>query len=347
MKKSKYLNFFLVVVFILLSINVNAQIIPHLNHSIGEGNLIYSSTFQLAWNELSDNVIKDEIKLNKSEELVNELNKRIFTKDALSEDSYLVFSGDLIKENINKFNKKITKKFGNEMALIEDSPNPLSKVVYAYLYKNLMFQTQFEKTESIDFKVSNNHEEKIKSFGIENYKENEHFEIAKQVKVFNYKNNDNFIIQLNSLKIKSDKIILAKIKPQETLAETVNYVLENLKNGEPLKEKDILRIPEISFDKEYEFSELKNALFLNKGWKSWYIEEAKQWIKFDLNKQGAVLKSVAKMQMTRLAMNINNNVPKNLTFNKPFLLMLKEEGENEPYLVIWINDVNILVNDKS
>jgi hypothetical protein len=52
-------------------------------------NIIYCSTFQLAWNELRNNIVKEDIKLQGGENSVAKLNNALSTKNDISESNYV------------------------------------------------------------------------------------------------------------------------------------------------------------------------------------------------------------------------------------------------------------------
>lgn len=79
---------------------------PVLDWPIEEGkNVIWCSTFQLAWNELRDGMVGEDVLLNGGPEWVSILNKKPATKDDLSGDSYVALVGwatDNIVARINE-----------------------------------------------------------------------------------------------------------------------------------------------------------------------------------------------------------------------------------------------------
>lgn len=123
-------------------------IIPHMEEPISPGkNLIYCSTFQIAWSELQDNLIREEVRLSGAPHMAQLLNKQLSTKDDLSEDCYLATAGEFTAEFVERLHKTLNDKFGEDappklQVSIPESLKPF--LAYAYLYKNLEFPTEFE-----------------------------------------------------------------------------------------------------------------------------------------------------------------------------------------------------------
>ena len=73
---------------------IKANLTPVYSGTIGENdiNTIWVGSFQLAWNELIE-YMGFEIEFEEDSQMVNELNKKLFTKDMLSEKDYYVKVG--------------------------------------------------------------------------------------------------------------------------------------------------------------------------------------------------------------------------------------------------------------
>jgi len=313
---------------------------PHLYQKIIKGtNLLYCSTFQLAWNELKDKIIKEDIKLVNEPSMVSILNKKYASKADLSENSYVATAGYGKEDIIAKINKSLNNKFGKESPKVKDKLNPEDIIAYAYLYKNLVFNPAFEDLKNpIKFNSSNN----VKAFGIEKFEE-KHNKIAEQITIPYYKNSDEFIVKLTP-KGSKDEIFLAKIQPKTTLADTLKFAESKniLWSKESLEEGDTLQIPKFDFEINKSYDELVGKKLLNKYFARYYIAKAIQNTSFKLNEKGAILKSEAKIIM-ELTCIPTQKESKKLIFDKPFLVYLKEKHGKAPYLVIWIDNIDLLV----
>ena len=106
----------------------------------------------------------------------------------------------------------------------------------------------------------------------------------------------------------------------------------------PLSESDVntLYIPKVMFDIKHEYRELKNKLFMNKGFEEYFIIQALQKIYFKLDEKGANLMSYAFIAG-------GTGLPRSLVFNKAFLIILKQKDSSLPYLAIWVANPEIMV----
>lgn len=327
----------------------NTVISSHMEHEIIENkNIIYCSTFQLAWNELYENIIGEKISLKDEPDMVKYLNKRLSTKSDLSENCYVAVSGFGHENIAEKINQELKAKFGESADLFtefadqftdEDSESFLT--TFSALLKNLEFETAFIGKYEIDFE-SNNENNTVKAFGLREYDDSKlHNELVKQVSIlfYDYESSD-CIISLHTKSI-NDEIILAKISPQNTLLETINFVLSKTENITPEKLNlfDSLYIPKVIFHIEHDYNELIGKIFMNKGFEALYIDKAKQEIYFKFDEKGASLRSAAGAAASGMSKMV-----KHIIFDKPFLLLLKEKNAKYPYLVIWIGNNELLIN---
>ncbi|SMC15980.1 hypothetical protein SAMN02745134_00002 [Clostridium acidisoli DSM 12555] len=195
----------------------NTIIIPYMNSQIVTGNnLVYCSTFQLAWNELKDNIIKGNIIIDGNPAGVNFLNEGLSTKNDISEKYYLAMAGYNKDDIIGKINRNLKEKFGGSAPKVtEKLVYPEDILAYSYLNVDLQFMYKFnELNQPINFKNT-----KVKAFGIKKYNYSD-AKIGNQVNILYYKNDSDFIINLKTQNSK-DEIILANINPQNTLLDTI------------------------------------------------------------------------------------------------------------------------------
>jgi hypothetical protein len=357
-------------------------ITPHMEQIISPGkNLIYCSTFQIAWNELQDKLIKEEIRLKGDPLMAELLNKQLSTKSDLSEDGYTAMADKFTPEFVERLHKALKEKFGKEAppklkVNIPESLKPF--LAYAYLYKNLEFPTEFESLPLPMIFRSGGEETGVEGFGISGDASGEQsVRLHKQVLVidgptspfdyFKFKDEDKddddpatkllkrikskrdstdsarsrkYIDIILQLKCKSedDEMILALIKPEDSLMGTIEEVMERVRNSEPyaMGERDRLSIPKLDFSINHSFKELTGCYFENKGWEDWFIGMALQWIRFRLTEKGALLKSEAKIMAIR-------GIPHSYAFNKPFLIYLRHKDAKYPYFAMWVDNAELML----
>ena len=222
-------------------------------------NLIYCSTFQMAWNELCNKYAMGTLEIKDAPDYVEKLNELYKQKPLLDEDSYLAMSGTGAENILDKINKAVKKKFGH---LNKDELPPkfnfpvgfLDIVAFAYLYKNLEFEIPFDITKPIYMNCQNKIF-KAETFGF-NLNRNLEKKLDKQFKLLYYKETtteNNFhsaevVIKLIS-KSTTDEIIISTVQSGQTMKETY----ERINNVINLPEKDsvdviLLQIPKINFN---------------------------------------------------------------------------------------------------
>jgi len=309
-------------------------------------NIIYSSTFQIAWNRLKNDVINEDIKVEKPVEIVPFLNKGLSSEADISEKDYLAMAGFVRDDIVGKINRDLKRKFGFDALLLDatqyDDPDII--LAYAYLNKNLQFENPFEDFKHpITFYTERGREE-IEGFGIHKYSSKpEHSKIKKQVEILHYENQRNFIIRLNS-KSTDDEIILAKIAPEKTLLKTFEKINSKISGCRPmyLEKNDILQIPKFNLALIHSYSSLLGVHLANKGFEDYFFYQATQNINFKLDESGAKVKSES-----RIALKKGGGITfKILIFNSPFLLYVKKKDGKYPYLVMWIENTELMVKSK-
>lgn len=309
---------------------------PHLEQGITGGmNVLWCSTFQLAWNELCE-LNGGAVNMTPSSSMVSILNKKGSSKKDLNEESYVAMAG-LADEGIyEKIRKALADKFkGHAEPELFDSTPRMGWVVYAYLFKELPFRwafTRFHENLGFDGYL-------VDSFGIAQFLDDQADEVkmAGQVVVLDHKNNDEFIVELKS-RSPDDRLILAKVPPQKTLAATIAAVERRVAGATPshIREMEDLFIPVLNFDILRRYPELCSRPIRspNKRLDGTGIGLAAQSIRFRLDERGAVLKSEVVFA--------KGETPRNLVFDKPFLILLKRREAAHPYFALWVGNAELL-----
>lgn len=302
-------------------------------------NMIWVGSFQIAWNELIDKLGQPITFYNYESELANELNKKSFTKDMISEDYYYIKVSESYPKLKNEILNDIEEKFGvdNRSILnnISFEKNDDNIIIYSKLKKNFEFLEKFDDLGGILFY---NTENKVNCFGI-NKKSNEN--IYKNIDILCYeeKNLNYYGVKLNT---KNDDEIFLYVTKKDGSFEKVFTELENNSknfNGNRKFEKiDELIIPKmnISFDIEYEElceKEIKNT-------QGMYISKAIQNINFQIDASGGKVDSEA--LITTDYMNATDIDTRFFNFCKPFYIFIKEKNKEKPYFAMRIDNIECL-----
>lgn len=315
-------------------------ITPYLQDEIVEGkNLVFCSSFQIAWDILSDEIIKEPLRLEGQPEMENLLNQRLTGAKDVSADCYFALAGLNRDGIIKKIKQGLKAKFNLAPQTDISLQRPDDILVYAFLLKDLKFEHKFE---SLGMAILFKGDDRVKAFGIEKYTFNEQqVKIAEQVALMDYRNENDFIITLKSGS-PQDEIVLAKVTPEKTLLETVKSVFRRLHttSSMDLERNDTLQIPKLDFDILREYSEIAGRKVLNTRFSGYSISKAIQSIRFKLDEEGAFLKSETAISLSKSA-----SMPRWLVFDRPFLLCLKEKNGQYPYFVMWVDNAELLVRD--
>ncbi len=304
---------------------------PHLECRITPGkNVLWCATFQIAWNELYD-LLGGPIQWNGAPEMVDILNKRPVTRRDLDETSYVVMAGYTPADS-NDIRQKISGELGRkfkgtanpELLCLLDPLPPGLWATYAYLFKELPFEWAFKRMgKGLLFAGR-----EVEKFGIWQFLKQQKDEVraASQVLVYNQRSKDDSILELKT-QSKSDRLILAKIPPSRTLAETVVHVHDRLAQSTPdsMQEDSDLFIPVIDFDVLCDYRNSLGGRFAITA----------QQTRFRLDERRAVLKSEAVAAAAR--------VDTNLVFDKPFLVMIQRTDAAQPYFALWVANAELLV----
>lgn len=298
-----------------------------------QNNTIWCGTFNLIWNDLKNNLAKQDIKFSKQTTTVENLNLGTFTEKNLNEESYYKVVKPTSIELKKEIEKNIKTKFNEKSDILNnmnwENSNGKDYTLYTMLKKEFEFPYTFDELENDKFKTTEN----IKYFGITH---NSDPKLYNQVKVLYYENPDNFAIKL--ITKTDDEIILTKGSNKKTLKEVYEEIKEKADEFKEEKEftsKDELKIPYINIKIKKEFTHLENQLFYFSNGEKYEIKEAIQTISLEINKKGGKIKSEAGMGIK----NTSASQERHFVLNNTFIIFLKEKNKNLPYFGAKIEDI--------
>lgn len=312
-------------------------ITAHMEENItNDKNLIFCNTFQLAWNELKQTVVKGDVFIENDPSMVKYLNKSLSSKNDLSKEFYVALAGMKKDDIIKKINNELKDKFDGEApTVVENMQRDDDIFAYAFLLKDLQFNKVFENLKDTLFFNGT----KVQCFGIKDY-EAKNREMAEQVDVKDYISNSDFIIGLKA-KNSTDEIILGEVEPKSNLMETYKNIEARIKSGSSAKLAygDKLMIPKFDFNIKHSYEELLGKNIKNKGFEDYFIIKAMQETRFKLDEKGVKLRSEARIGASKSAPVQG----KQLIFNKPFIFYMKEKGAEYPYFMMWVDNSEIML----
>lgn len=324
------------------------EVLPHLAGPLqADRNSIYCATFQLAWDDFRHFVGGNPL-LEGRPSMAAALNGPAFPRSALSPTSYVARMG-LVSEGIrDKIAAEMAEKFPGVTPSLSGDAGPGDFVAYAYLQKNLPFQVRFDRVvEPLVFHGAAG-DVKVEGFGFKELASasGDTDKLWEQVNVLYYQSDEEFVLRLRP---KTDEIVLAKIRPRATLGETLRTVQELIgRTPKPVDRPQLnggeeLLVPRLRFNVLRRYGELTDRHLENSGKEDWRILKAEQVVRFLLNESGARLESEAVLEAALDSMPLAPPPPpRHFVLDRPFLLYLKEATAEQPYLVIWVANAELM-----
>ncbi|HEX42200.1 MAG TPA: hypothetical protein ENN81_09090 [Phycisphaerales bacterium] len=317
----------------------------HLEQEIApDRNVLYCATFQLAWNELCD-YFGCEIHMPDEHPMVAVLNKRAITSMDLDPNSYIALAGINSDEFFLHAEQMLKGRFGPRASPIlldiaRDQAPRNYWITYAYLFKELRFRYPFDRLpEPLFFGQS---PVQCFGFGPPGRRSVVAGWALSQVRICDFVGEDDFIVSL-SLESSEDRLYLAKVAPLARLDQTIESVMARIR--EPQFRHVVprtMKVPLLNFDLMRSFTELlgKPLRLTNPDREEAPFVIARQRIRFRFDEKGAVLLSEALGAGGGLPDDPPK--PKDLIFDRPFLIMLAREGTANPYFVLWVANAELL-----
>jgi len=314
-------------------------------------NVLWCGTLQLAWNKAID-LVGEKLHFANQPPIVDLLNRQDFTGADLDPGSYVAladFERNNVEDEIRAALQKTFLGAASPELIPPKSPHPGPDdfVAYAYLYKNLSFPLPFEEIEQpLQFGGKS-----VESFGFMENRDKLPAAVFGQVSIYDYQSPDDFIIKLKT-KSPDDQLILAKITPGATLDATIADVLKRMTpdKRETALKRDELAVPKLNFDLRKDFNDLV-GLVLQPGpdakiKNKLVVTEVKQLVRFQLNENGAILKSEAAIAMAESIAFENPPKTHIMIFDKPVLILMKRANTDHPYFALWVGNPSLLVAAK-
>lgn len=304
-------------------------------------NSIWCGAFQLAWNNLLDDVAKDNTIDSVNVELINNLNKRSFLEDNLSKTNYYINLGLKTQKLKTEISNSIKKQFNlnsdtidildwNNKTLNDPKDANYSRyLLYVLLSKDLKFTKEFSALDNERFGSILN----VKYFGIDSSSSTD---VRNQVEVLYYDEDGNYAISLTTSK--KDEIILAKNSMKTTFEDIYDEVEAKSKSyiGDTVfGENDTLKIPVINLDLVKQYEELNELEFETNKKATGILQDNLQAIQIKLD--GSSEKADAKK--TEETEDIT--VEREFAFNDEFTIFIRESGKEKPYLAANIANISL------
>lgn len=297
---------------------------------------IWCGTFQLIWNDLKNDLAKQDIIFVPQLKVAENLNKQTFTTDDISEEYYYKKIGSPSLKLKAEIEKAIKDRFNETSDILDDfeweGKSPEDYFLYVMLKKEFEFEKAFEELEKGKFASFDN----VTYFGI---KSNDMDELRKQVEVLYYNSENDFTIKLKTKQ--EDEVILVKNPQGKTFNEiyiNTQKEADNYKGKKVLQEGEKIKVPNIKLKEKNEITEIQGKPFSFSNGDSYIIEKALQTIEFELDRKGGKIKSEAGMTVLKNSISLSEEI-RQFYLDDTFAIFLKEEGKDTPYFAGRIDDI--------
>lgn len=313
---------------------------------------VYCATVQLAWDLLRPAAAQPVV-VTKESSLTDSLNSNPFPRDALSADDYFAGVSGLDSGSSAELFENFRQRFPNAPAeLLANRTGLTGTRILTYLQKSLPFLEALERFPApLSFKQGDE-ATNVNSFGSPAGDEKDDKPVFKDVvEICDFVGRDDFIVRLKSDSVRSDEIILARIRPEETLRKTWNTVADRIhKPAAPqvvrdLRRMDHLQIPILSFGVTSPLEDLIGLGIPTPTKPDRFIADARQTMRFRLDENGAELIADTQMVVGEFGEDepaFDAQKPRELVFDGPFLLALKEKSATVPYFLAWIGNADLM-----
>ena len=299
-----------------------------------DGNYVWGGAMNLAWNELSSNLIKDKIKVETADPttlaMVNQFNNSLFTKNDLDLYSYYIKSG-FGQKTVDAINKETRKKFPSKsFAALTGNFVDRDIIAYAYFSKQVFYPIPFTKTETT-FEGT-----PVAGFYAWKHEEREN------VRIIQYTSDERFIVSLK-LKDDSDQLILAKGYDMNDPEMVVAEIDQNIdKYPDYMERMDNFAAPKLNLDYHRDYKELIGKQLANEGFGDYVIGQMFENMRFTMDEKGAKVENEGAIVPVAVSFDPNEPRPRHLELNKPFWLVMKRKGSKNPYFILGINNTALM-----
>jgi len=332
-------------------------------------NVIWCSTFQMAWDMLKQYIIGEPVEIPGAEMLADSLNKSEFSDTNIDYESYFAAAGFLGDGIIAEIHDEMTQLFPSEPAPAFDDINalpPETIIAYSYLNADIEFEYPFYAgNDEFNFQDSNGMVTEVASFCTRTDSDSSNM-VREQVDVLYYNKDEQtgqteFAVDLCRY-TNPYQVVLACVPQQNTLGETVDNAEQKISeftqdpNYEQVRKlqpavtggrfgerpAEALTVPDVLYKLTHHFAELEGKAIVNQPWldQGYYIHKAMQMIDFTLGRTGVVLKSDAVIVIPPLGIDTGL---RRFDFNRPFLIYIKKrEPAASPFFVMWVDNAELM-----
>lgn len=313
----------------------NLDVLATMDSKSTSSNQVWVGTFQLVWNDLMDELLKQPIEfVNGKSQMAEDLNKQSFKAENISEDAYYKKWGLASKKLKKEIEKGIKDKFNEKSDILDNfdwTPEDGHYILYAMLKKDFEYAKALNKLKPEAFKGS---EGDVEYFGILKSSKTRARDI---VNVLFYNDMNDFAVSLKTKQ--NDVVYLYRTNDNKTFSEyyaDMNKKANVSKTNREFTKNDELKIPNLDFKTETLFGELCNKAIKNSDL---VIAKAIETVEFKMDNVGVKLKSEAGIEMMRVSLEPPQK-SRYFYLTGQYVIFLQDK--NKPYFALKVADAKAL-----
>ncbi|MBL8819686.1 MAG: DUF1559 domain-containing protein [Planctomyces sp.] len=317
---------------------------------VTDRNYLYCATFRIAWDGLRQTP-GSPVNLKPMSPISSELNRLAYSRNNLDPDTY--FAATVDSTDAAKMKDELQQRFPGAAGPTTSPADEKAKglVIFAYLLKSLPFADAFDGNTTPLLFPDNSTKTRVASFGGSPGRY--------QVHIADYRTDEDFIIELKT-ESKRDVMLLAKIPAESTMQATIDRILKRVTSPNPLHTRftlewnEDLLIPKLSFNIRKSYDQLLGCELVDRPISKdqsenvELISQAEQATAFVLNERGAKLESTAEIE--GFVSEFGDDAPpppppkiRKFHFDRPYLVLLREQQSSEPYFAVWIANTELML----
>lgn len=295
---------------------INVKLLPTIVSKL-EDNSIYSPTIQLNWNDLKKENNGDVVFIgDENNQTVRELNLETFKDSDISDSLYYKKYGFATPSLKKEIETEIYNKFKETSSILDDftfEEGSKDYFFYSMLFKEFKFLKPFDK-------LTND------TFGI---KESSNSELDNNLEVLFYYS-DSYAVLLKTTT--GDEVILYKGDRRDSFIDTYNAIAKNEKSK--FLASDTISIHDLDFKVKQEYKDLEGHKIKLID-EEYLLSKVVQTVEFKIDNEGGKVKSEAGMNLKSTSLEGGRH----FDFTDNYMIFIKEETKEIPYLMININDI--------
>jgi hypothetical protein len=322
----------------------STAVLPHLDAPFPAGsNALWCATFSLAWTVLGRDVAGGSVRLGPPAPpaFAEGMERSPFPAASLNPASFLARAGRGRERIAASIREELDRRFQVRTIAIPEVPAD-GALAFAFLRKRLPFALRFEPAaHPLRFAGGTR---AVPAFGVN--RDSTHprkRELLGQV-IVRFEERPNplgapttFVLEF-VVEGGKDVLLLAAVPREPTLGATWAGVRDRCANPGRRLDDAVLVVPKIDFELTHRFVEILGAPILDGPLRGQPIVEALQAVRLRLDEGGADVESHAILASA--------GIHDAYLFDRPFLLALREATAAEPYLLLWVENDEILAREE-